>query len=84
MNSLTSLESVRQKWSPEVRHYCPDTPIVLVGMKSDLRESAQSHDRGVAAVGGREFVTYEKAKEMAEVIGMFISTCLYCTISACL
>lgn len=28
---------MRDKWAPEVRHYCPDTPIVVVGTKIDMR-----------------------------------------------
>merc|ERR1711892_352427 len=33
-----SFENVRLKWGPEVRHYCPIEPIILVGNKSDLRD----------------------------------------------
>ncbi|OJJ80424.1 Rho4-like protein [Aspergillus glaucus CBS 516.65] len=32
-----SLENVIDKWYPEVLHFCPTTPIILVGLKSDLR-----------------------------------------------
>ncbi|KAK2909416.1 hypothetical protein Q8A67_005253 [Cirrhinus molitorella] len=34
----SSLENVRAKWCPEVRHFCPDTPFILVGTKLDLRD----------------------------------------------
>uniref|UniRef100_A0A6B2LK45 Uncharacterized protein n=1 Tax=Arcella intermedia TaxID=1963864 RepID=A0A6B2LK45_9EUKA len=36
--SLPSFECVLSKWWPEVSHHCPDTPLVLVGTKVDLRE----------------------------------------------
>lgn len=36
--SPTSYENVKAKWYPEVAHYCPDTPIILVGTKKDLRD----------------------------------------------
>ena len=29
--SPSSLENVREKWLPEITHYCPDTPYLLVG-----------------------------------------------------
>lgn len=32
-----SLENVPEKWVPEVRHFCPNVPFVLVGCKKDLR-----------------------------------------------
>merc|ERR1711907_5275 len=30
-------ENVPYKWVPEVRHFCPGVPFVLVGCKKDLR-----------------------------------------------
>jgi len=32
-----SLGNVVKKWWPEVRHFCPNAPIVVVGTKADLR-----------------------------------------------
>lgn len=34
-----SLENVPEKWVPEVKHFCPNVPFLLVGCKLDLRES---------------------------------------------
>lgn len=39
VNSQTSFENVRHKWLPEIRHFCPDVPVLLVGCKADLRSS---------------------------------------------
>lgn len=36
--SPSSFENVRAKWYTEIRYYCPETPIVLVGTKMDLRD----------------------------------------------
>ena len=65
--STTSFENVRHKWVPEVRHYCPDTPLVLVGMKGDLRErSVQESERERE---GRPMVGELEAQQMARQIG---------------
>ncbi|CAF1036063.1 unnamed protein product [Adineta steineri] len=37
-----SFENVRAKWSPEIKHNSPDTPIVLVGTKIDLLNDKQT------------------------------------------
>ena len=37
IDSPNSLAKVLEKWTPEVRHFCPDVPIILVGNKKDLR-----------------------------------------------
>lgn len=37
--SHTSLRNVEARWIPEIRHYCPNTPIVLAGTKLDIRET---------------------------------------------
>ena len=40
--SSVSMENVTMKWYPEVRHYCPNTPILLVGTKKDLRNDMKA------------------------------------------
>ncbi|KAH3765393.1 ras C3 botulinum toxin substrate 2 [Pelomyxa schiedti] len=39
VTSRTSLENVRTKWYPEIRHHCPGTPFIIVGTKRDLRSN---------------------------------------------
>ncbi|KAH7568844.1 hypothetical protein JRO89_XS06G0060100 [Xanthoceras sorbifolium] len=41
LTSKASYENVHKKWTPELRHYAPNVPIVLVGTKLDLREDKQ-------------------------------------------
>jgi len=38
LTSMASLENVITKWYPEIRTYCPEAPIILLGTKSDLRD----------------------------------------------
>lgn len=35
--SSTRAENIPEKWTPEVKHFCPNVPIILVGNKKDLR-----------------------------------------------
>ena len=33
----SSFQNVTEKWVPEVRHFCPEIPILLLATKTDLR-----------------------------------------------
>ena len=39
--SSTSLQNIENKWIPEIKKQFPETPIILVGTKSDLRAESQ-------------------------------------------
>ncbi len=43
--SPTSFQNVKTKWVPEVKHHCPDTKLILVATKMDLREDKEQIDR---------------------------------------
>uniref|UniRef100_A0A8C6QEC9 Uncharacterized protein n=1 Tax=Nannospalax galili TaxID=1026970 RepID=A0A8C6QEC9_NANGA len=38
IESPDSLENIAEKWTSEVKHVCPNVPIILVGNKKDLRQ----------------------------------------------
>ncbi len=42
--SPDSLTNIYEKWAPEVKHFCQDVPIILVGTKRDLRNDQKAID----------------------------------------
>lgn len=40
-----SLSNVKEKWLPEIRHHCPNAPILLVGTQTDLRTDPDTVSR---------------------------------------
>mmetsp|Transcript_16160 Transcript_16160/g.22448 ORF Transcript_16160/g.22448 Transcript_16160/m.22448 type:complete len:196 (-) Transcript_16160:92-679(-) len=62
-----SAEGVAKKWVDEVKSKCPDTPIVLVGTKSDLRNDANEISK--LKEQGKAPITPEQGEQLAAVIG---------------
>eukprot|EP01128_Nolandella_sp_AFSM9_P004450 TRINITY_DN1_c0_g1_i1.p1 TRINITY_DN1_c0_g1~~TRINITY_DN1_c0_g1_i1.p1 ORF type:complete len:215 (-),score=75.28 TRINITY_DN1_c0_g1_i1:41-637(-) len=63
----SSFENVRAKWFPEVSHHCPNTPILLVGTKVDLREDPATIEK---LAGKKQApITYEGGLSMVQEIG---------------
>ncbi|KAI9728119.1 MAG: Rho GTPase [Chrysothrix sp. TS-e1954] len=58
-----SLENVMDKWYPEVLHFCPTTPVVLLGLKSDLRQNRKCID--MLRCQGLTPVTQEQGRSVA-------------------
>ena len=48
VNLRNSFQNIKSKWFPEIRHYCPNTPIILVATKTDLRDD-EKHKNVVAS-----------------------------------
>ena len=40
-----SFENLTEKWVPEINHFCPNVPVILVGNKKDLRNNAETHEQ---------------------------------------
>ncbi|RZC87140.1 hypothetical protein C5167_042072 [Papaver somniferum] len=63
--SKASYENVAKKWIPELRHYAPGVPIILVGTKLDLRDDKQFFVDHPGAVP----ITTAQGEELKKVIG---------------
>lgn len=84
-----SMENIVNKWYPEIRHYCPNTPIILVGTKMDLArgcaDTASSHgvltatiDKTKKNIGAVEYVKCSALEQegVSQVFKAAISTAL--------
>ncbi|XP_060567607.1 transforming protein RhoA-like [Ruditapes philippinarum] len=69
VDNVDSLENISEKWAPEVKHFCPNVPIVLVGTKNDLRTDEAT--RLELAKTKQEVVKVEDGRAMAARIGAF-------------
>jgi Rho family protein len=69
----TSLENVLDKWYPEVTHFCPDTPLLLVGTKTDLRTDTAT--LRYLSAQGQVPITPEHGATVAKEIGAVYKEC---------
>jgi len=60
--SPSSFDNVKAKWEPEIRHHAPHVPILLTGLKTDLRNAS-------VAGGPYPSKTSEDGESMAAEIG---------------
>ncbi|KEF61563.1 GTP-binding protein rhoC [Exophiala aquamarina CBS 119918] len=68
-----SLENVMDKWYPEVLHFCPTTPLILVGLKSDLRNKRTCIE--LLRTQGLTPVTPEQGQAVAKQMGASYIEC---------
>lgn len=62
-----SFENVRSKWFPEIGHHAPNTPIILVGTKSDLKKDAGVLEK--MRQKGQQAISDAEAEQMRKNIG---------------
>ena len=74
-----SFQNVKKRWIPELNHYSPGTPVVLVGLKKDLRKNKsivstlmETHMQGCRPISTRD----------AEKLSQDIGACAYIECSA--
>ncbi|XP_046461822.1 ras-like GTP-binding protein RhoL [Daphnia pulex] len=63
VNNRTSFNNVTSKWIPELKHHCPNAPIVLVGAKVDIRKEGPTDE---------DCVSYAEAAKLSKKVGPFL------------
>jgi len=63
--SRSTFDSISSKWAPEVRHYLPRTPTILVGLKTDVRDEKDDSGKPVDF----DPITAEEGASLAKKIG---------------
>ncbi len=61
-----SYENVSSKWIPELIHFCPDVPSILVGTKIDLRGEESALEK--LRKQGQQPTTPEQGHQLAKKI----------------
>ncbi|KHN74893.1 Ras-related C3 botulinum toxin substrate 1 [Toxocara canis] len=61
-----SFDNVMTKWIPEIRHNCPDAPILLIGTKLDLRDDPET--LRVLSSEGKQPITKSQGQKVAKRI----------------
>jgi len=60
----TSYDAIKIKWYPEVHHYVPNVPIMLLGTKLDLREEGVADPQ----VGSVQSISTEQGEELSKEV----------------
>lgn len=80
INNPVSLRNCKLMWYPEIRKFCPQTPVLLVGCKNDLRymyrdETYLSYFRDkspfVRATRKSDLVMPDEARSVARELGVY-------------
>jgi len=64
-----SLENVQEKWISEVMHFCQNLPIILVGLKCDLRNDPKVIEE--LAKNKQKPISHEEGLAVAQKIGAY-------------
>ncbi|KAG2231336.1 small GTPase superfamily [Thamnidium elegans] len=66
IDQIQSFENVKDRWIPEMDHFLFNTPRLLVGTKSDLRNDRQRIAE--LSTNGQQLITIEQADSLAKKI----------------
>ena len=64
-----SLENIHAKWVPEVQHFCPNVPFLLIATKKDLRNDPAT--KSSMARDKQEIIRTDQGRTMSEKVGAY-------------
>uniref|UniRef100_A0A1B6DFV4 Ras-like GTP-binding protein RhoL n=1 Tax=Clastoptera arizonana TaxID=38151 RepID=A0A1B6DFV4_9HEMI len=64
VGSRSSFENIESKWCPELRHHCPNVPIVLVATKTDLRDEDTNGSKEDNSNDSNRLITPSEGKKL--------------------
>lgn len=67
IDSPVSLKNVKEKWFPEINHFLPDVPFILVGNKLDLRNNPETIQ--MLKESSNHPVSVQEGEKMSKKIG---------------
>jgi Rho family, other len=67
VDSPDSFENVKAKWAEEARDRCPGVPLILVGLKKDLRDDPMAIEE--MRRRSQRFISTKEGNDMKEMIG---------------
>jgi len=65
--SPVSFENVSAKWYPELKHFCPETPFILVGTKLDMRNNPSETQK--LKEQGQSVISTESGENLGRKLG---------------
>ena len=64
--SPTTFQNVKETWVPEIQHFCPETPFILVGTQTDLRDDVEVVE--ALAAGQQKAVTSSEGARLGREV----------------
>ena len=64
-----SLENIHAKWVPEVQHFCPNVPFLLIATKKDLRNDPAT--KSALARDKLDVIRSDQGRNMGEKVGAY-------------
>lgn len=61
-----SFQNIQERWIPEINHFCPHIPVILVACKKDLRYNRAVHER--LSLAKLKPVSYDEGQELGDQI----------------